>query len=106
MRRTWLALLATCWIGVGAVCRGAEPGFTLPSGEPKDLDPTLETGINEFRVLRALFEGLVGRDGHYGEPTPAVATAWKTTDGGRRWVFTLRDDARWSDGAPVTAQDF
>jgi oligopeptide transport system substrate-binding protein len=95
------------WLVLGcSVCPGTEPGFTLPCGEPKDLDPQREVGINEFRVLRALFEGLVGRNARTGEPVPAAATAWKMTDGGRKWVFTLRPDARWSDGSALTADDF
>jgi oligopeptide transport system substrate-binding protein len=37
---------------------------------------------------------------------PRVARSWEVLDGGRRYVFRLRDDARWSDGTPVTAADF
>jgi oligopeptide transport system substrate-binding protein len=37
---------------------------------------------------------------------PDVARSWDVFDGGRRYVFHLRDDVLWSDGVPVTARDF
>ncbi len=72
--------------------------------EPASLDPINAVGLTEAQVQRDLFEGLVNQDA-YGKAIPGVATAWKTVDN-KTWFFTLRSDARWSNGEPVTATDF
>ena len=72
--------------------------------EPASLDPMKAVGLPEIQVIRDLFEGLVNQN-EKGELVPGVATKWQSNDN-RTWTFTLRDDARWSDGSPVTAQDF
>ncbi|MRS13315.1 oligopeptide ABC transporter substrate-binding protein OppA [Enterobacteriaceae bacterium RIT691] len=72
--------------------------------EPASLDPAKAVGLPEIQVIRDLFEGLVNQDPK-GNIVPGVATKWQTNDN-RTWTFTLRDDAKWSDGTPVTAQDF
>ncbi len=70
------------------------------------LDPHLITGLPEINVASALFEGLVSEDPQDGHPVPAVAERWETSPDGLTWTFHLRPDARWSNGDPVTAQDF
>ncbi|EPK8020352.1 ABC transporter substrate-binding protein [Providencia rettgeri] len=72
--------------------------------EPASLDPVKSVGLTEAQVMRDLFEGLVNQDDH-GKPISGVAQSWTTADN-RIWTFTLRPDARWSNGDPVTAQDF
>ncbi|WP_312317874.1 peptide ABC transporter substrate-binding protein [Atlantibacter hermannii] len=72
--------------------------------EPASLDPVKAVGLPEIQVIRDLFEGLVNQN-EKGELVPGVATKWQSSDN-RVWTFSLRDDARWSDGTPVTAQDF
>jgi len=72
--------------------------------EPASLDPAKAVGLPEIQVIRDLFEGLVNQN-EKGQLEPGVATKWQSNDN-RTWTFTLRDDARWSDGTPVTAQDF
>ncbi|KNC95592.1 peptide ABC transporter substrate-binding protein [Trabulsiella odontotermitis] len=72
--------------------------------EPATLDPAKAVGLPEIQVIRDLYEGLVNQD-EKGNIIPGVATKWQTNDN-RIWTFTLRDDAKWSDGSPVTAQDF
>ncbi|MCB1841660.1 MAG: peptide ABC transporter substrate-binding protein [Halioglobus sp.] len=73
--------------------------------EPDSLDPQRARNVESANVLRDLYEGLtiVGRDG---APAPGVATAWSVSADGLRWTFTLRPDARWSNGDPLTAHDF
>lgn len=75
-------------------------------GEPKSLDPHLVTGIIEEKVLSALFEGLVNIDFDTMEAIPGVAESWELSDDATVYTFHLRDDARWSNGDPVTAHDF
>ncbi|SCC05122.1 peptide ABC transporter substrate-binding protein [Kosakonia oryziphila] len=72
--------------------------------EPASLDPAKAVGLPEIQVLRDLFEGLVNQD-EKGNIIPGVASKWQSNDN-RIWIFTLRDNARWSDGSPVTAEDF
>ncbi|HGD3567216.1 TPA: ABC transporter substrate-binding protein [Klebsiella pneumoniae] len=72
--------------------------------EPASLDPAKAVGLPEIQVIRDLFEGLVNQDAK-GNRVPGVATRWQSNDN-RVWTFTLRDNARWSDGTPVTAEDF
>jgi len=76
------------------------------SYEVTELDPHLVTGLAETRVLSALFEGLVGPDPVDSHPIPAVAESWEISPDGLKYTFHLRASARWSDGSPVTAQDF
>jgi oligopeptide transport system substrate-binding protein len=74
--------------------------------EPGDLDPHLATALTEFNILLALHEGLAAIDERTGKPVPAAAESWSVSEDQLRWTFRLRPDARWSDGAPVTAADF
>jgi oligopeptide transport system substrate-binding protein len=74
--------------------------------EPEFLDPGLLTGHPDAFVAMQLFEGLTEPDPRTLEPEPGVARSWTISDDGRLYRFQLRDDARWSDGAPVTAGDF
>ncbi len=71
----------------------------------KDLDPHLATAADDYNVLSALFEGLVGEDPVDLHPVPGVAESWDAPDG-LTYVFHLRGNAKWSNGDPVTAQDF
>jgi ABC-type oligopeptide transport system substrate-binding subunit len=66
--------------------------------EPASLDPAKAVGLPEIQVIRDLFEGLVNQN-EKGELTPGVATRWQSNDN-RIWTFTLRDNAKWSDGTP------
>ena len=72
--------------------------------EVASLDPQKTEGVPESNVIRDLLEGLVNQDAD-GNIIPAVATSWETTDN-KTFIFHLRKDAKWSNGDPVTADDF
>lgn len=72
--------------------------------EPASLDPAQAVGLPEIPILRDLFEGLTNQNAQ-GKAVPGVALHWQSSDN-KTWIFTLRSDAAWSDGSPVTAQDF
>ena len=74
-------------------------------GEPLTLDPHRYNLNLEEKILADLFEGLTTHDAH-GRVVPGVAHSWRTSEDGLLWTFHLRKDARWADGAPVTADDF
>ncbi|RPH98500.1 MAG: peptide ABC transporter substrate-binding protein [Lysobacterales bacterium] len=73
--------------------------------EPDSLHIHQAQGLAAINLLRDIREGLVTFDAH-GEPIPGQAASWEVLDEGRRYRFTLRPDARWSNGDPVTANDF
>jgi oligopeptide transport system substrate-binding protein len=75
-------------------------------GLPQTFDPAFAAAPPDTDLVRAIFEGLTDYDPRSLMPVPAVATKWEPSNGGRVWTFYLRDDARWSNGAVVTAQDF
>ena len=80
--------------------------FTMLGREPESLDPQLCTGQPGGRILENVFEGLTRRAPHTLSPIPAVARSWEVEEGGTRYVFHLRTEARWSDGHRVTSDDF
>lgn len=85
---------------------GKRADLVLVNGaEPESLDPAVITGQPEGRVVNALFEGLT-RFNVRGKAEPGVAESWTISPDGRTYTFRLREGARWSDGKPVTAQDF
>jgi len=74
--------------------------------EISGLDPQVTTGLSEYSVISALFEGLVAEDPVDLHPVPGVAASWDVSPDGMVYTFHLRAGAKWSDGEPVTAQDF
>ncbi len=74
--------------------------------EPKSLDPHITTGSPESNIILSLLEGLVRKDHKTLQPKPAVAESWHISEDGTVYTFTLRSDAKWSTGDPVTARDF
>jgi len=69
------------------------------------LDPGLAVETASSDLLRELFAGLAQLTPEL-DIVPDVAASWEVLEGGHVYVFHLREDARWSDGKPVTAQDF
>ncbi|AJY73532.1 peptide ABC transporter substrate-binding protein [Paenibacillus beijingensis] len=78
--------------------------FTLAS-DPPSLDPATMTDAQSSIVAAGIYEGLTRLNSN-GEPEPAIAKEWKSSDDGKTYTFTLRDDAKWSNGDSVTASDF
>lgn len=77
---------------------------TIPEPAMSSLDPidwAPQINIDQGTI----FEGLYGYNDHY-QLEPKIATGYKVSDGGRKWTVYLRHNAKWSNGQPVTAQDF
>lgn len=71
------------------------------------LNPQNTSSLTDFRVIDCLFEGLLGVDAKTLELEPAVAVAMpEVSADGRVYTFTLRQNAKWSNGDAVTAHDF
>jgi len=73
--------------------------------DPPTLDPTMSGTVTSTDVIEQLFSGLVALSPEL-DVVPAMAYTWEVLEEGRRYVFHLRDDVQWSDGVPVTAEDF
>ena len=81
--------------------------------EPSDLDPATSTLPDDFFIIRALSEGLVvpaptsnTKETAPESVLPATASRWDVSADGLTYTFHLRQNARWSNGEPVTAFDF
>jgi len=72
--------------------------------EPLTLDPQTSNLNTEARIVGDLMMGLT-TEAPDATPQPGMATSWSASPDGLTWTFHLRD-AKWSDGAPVTADDF
>ncbi|MES1929408.1 ABC-type oligopeptide transporter periplasmic binding protein [Salinisphaera dokdonensis CL-ES53] len=73
--------------------------------EPESLDPHQARSVPAANVLRDLYAGLV-QIAPDGEIVPADAESWEVGEQKLVYTFTLRDNARWSNGEPLTAQDY
>ncbi|MFQ6551601.1 peptide ABC transporter substrate-binding protein [Aestuariibius insulae] len=116
-RRTLLALSTSLMVAAGPLwaqlTEHPETGEPLAENQTfsyrlLDQFPTLDPALNEetagFHAIRQLFEALVSQDAD-GNIIPGVAESWENEDY-TKWTFTLRQDAKWSNGDPVTANDF
>lgn len=74
-------------------------------GQPGSLDPQRAEDAFSYDVLRDLYEGLVASSPD-GEVVPAVAESWRVSADGRVYTFTLRKNARWSNGEALVAGEF
>ena len=74
--------------------------------EPESLDPVVSTGQPEARIYMALFQGLVEYHPKTMGPEPALAERWEVNNDSSEFKFYLRKNTRWSNGDPITAQDF
>lgn len=81
--------------------------------DPETFDTGTMTGAPEGRVAMQLFEGLLvpgPTTEELDDPSelvrPGVAESFEVSEDGKTYTFKLREDAKWSDGEPVTAEDF
>src|SRR3982751_121355 len=111
MKKTTLLLAALALAGLAqaaVVPAGVQlhPTQTLirnNGSEPESLDPAIAETVGSNNITRDLFEGLTANDAD-GKIIPGVAESWKQTNA-TTWVFKLRQNAKWSNGDPATAQD-
>jgi oligopeptide transport system substrate-binding protein len=99
-------LLASCGAsGERPACPSGKLCFERGSiGDPLTLDPLKSTLVDEQHVLGDMFTPLVQYD-PASQPVPGIATSWETSADGLIWTFHLRD-SKWSDGVPLTSDDF
>ena len=88
-------LVATCAPGI--------PGGRLVVAEFGD--PKMANEVSSLDIYRFLFATLLGYDMISQQVEPGLAESWTNTPDGKTWTFKLRKNLRWSDGAPLTADD-
>jgi oligopeptide transport system substrate-binding protein len=102
--KSWL--VGTTMLVMGATGAFAEVVFNRGnSADPESLDPHKTSTIYEADILRDLFLGLTTEDAK-SEIIPGAAESWTVSGDGKVYTFKLRAGALWSDGSPVTANDF
>jgi oligopeptide transport system substrate-binding protein len=108
-RAALAALLAAC--ALLTACGGGKSPDALQElrrgngSEPDSIDPQLARMEAAMTILRDCYEGLVSMAPD-GTTVAGVAERWEASESGRRYTFTLRADARWSNGDRVVAADF
>lgn len=112
MLRLFLPLIALVFL-VGASVVSDKPAppadfVWVNSGDVTILDPQRMSWMQDLRVARLVFEGLCRNDvfAHEFTVTPGVAESWEISEDQLEYTFTIREDARWSNGDTITAQHF
>jgi oligopeptide transport system substrate-binding protein len=106
-----LFIVASCSESINPVDSGLENQIYHHGNgsEPQGLDPHIVTGVPEHHILISLCEGLT-----IPNPNPndmngymaGTAESWSISDDGKEYVFNINKNAKWSNGEPVTADDF
>ncbi len=113
--RIALTLLAAVTLQA-CVSAGAYFGETTPpdddvliitnQSEPRSLDPHKTAGVPEANIMLNLYDCLTMYDPKTAAPIPNLATSWESNADASVWTFHLREDAKWTDDTPITAEDF
>lgn len=101
-----LGLTLSAWLANPV--SAADNKSTLRRGtanELRSLDPQAVIGNSGGALMYELFEGLVTEDRN-GKLVPGASESWSRSDDGLTYTFKLRQGLRWSDGVPITADDF
>ena len=102
-----LGLIGSCLaadIPPGTQLHATQTMVRSNGSEPESMDPAVAETVPANQILRDLFEGLTATD-TTGKTVPGVAESWKQTNP-TTWVFKLRTNAKFSNGVPITAEDF
>lgn len=110
LRKIVLILLAVCMVaslftGCGGVKSSKDTVTLIEGAEPETIDPGLNSTTDGATYILHMFEGLT-KVSKEGKTEPGVAKKWEISSDSLTYTFHLRDDAKWSDGKAVTAQDF
>ena len=109
-RKVLVALLSVMMIATlfGATAVSADQGgdiYVMFATNVMSLDTNLATDGDSFEIIADCIDGLTQMDAE-GAAIPAIAESWDVSEDGCTYTFHLRDDAFWTNGEPVTANDF
>lgn len=95
-------------IAITSCARPAErAALVIANGaEPGSLDPATSKGLEELRIVMAMWEGLMRLDPKTAQPIPGLSDHYDVSPDGRIYTFHIRTNARWSTGERITAHDF
>ncbi len=103
-------LLSTVLVGLLqalAPMQSAKDEFVYNNkAEPESLDPHVATGVPDNNIIVQIFQGLVARKADWATLAPGDAESWTISKDGKTFTFKLRSDLKWSDGSPLTAEDY
>lgn len=111
-----IVVVSSLFAGCSTKASGRYFGQTVPpkdnvlryvsGSEIESLDPPITNSQVDARVLVALYDGLVEYDPKTTEPIPSIAESWELNQDGTEYLFHLRHNAKFSNGDPITANDF
>ena len=106
-----LFIVASCSDSVNPVDSGLENQIYHHGNgsEPQGLDPHIVTGVPEHHILISLCEGLTIPNPNQNDMNgymAGTAESWSISDDGKEYIFNINKNAKWSNGDPVTADDF
>lgn len=105
MKRGLLAVLFALCLLIPASAQSADTIiWSLVGGDITTLNPALITDGNSITVSSYIYDGLFDVNPDTGQPEPGLAS-WTISEDGTQYTFTIRDDASWSDGTPITSAD-
>ena len=104
MRKFLLAVLAVMAMASLSSAGTQEIVYNLGI-DPRTIDPARNHALDGAQVDANIFDGLL-RMSYTDKPEPACAESWEVSDDGMTWTFHLRENLKWSDGKPLTAQHF
>ncbi len=109
MNKKLLCILISSLIGITSCSKNkqntADTLLVDVNAEGASLDPQKAENAEEFRVTNDLFAGLVDYD-QTNKPIPGMASSWDISPDGKTYTFHLRPGLKFSDGTPITANDF
>ena len=89
-----------------AADQGDEGTFTVAYLQDVDsFNPFLGIVAESFEMWSLMYDSLTGYTLADMQPDASLATDWTSSDDGLTWTYTMRDDATWSDGEPLTSAD-
>ncbi len=105
-RRVTAALAALCLYAGFAYAQDRDELVVGLGPYAPQLHPYRTIYSHDMQILNALHEGLFSYHPSSLEPVRAHAAAFSKSQDGKTWTFTLRESLRWSDGSPITAEDY
>ncbi|AOT72730.1 ABC transporter substrate-binding protein [Geosporobacter ferrireducens] len=76
----------------------------IPVTKFETLNPIMNTDNSIYHLNMLIYEGLLKLDGNQ-QPQSALATGWEVSTDANTWTFTLRNNVKWHDDSPFTAED-
>ena len=104
LRTFFISLLSLVFITGFTVASNAKVLVVGQIAEPKSLDPSTVTAVNDFRIVMNIYDGLVRYTDGKLEVEPALAKSWDISNGGTVYTFNLRSGIKFHDGSAFNAE--